>query len=109
MYRPRRTRLFCGYTQFGVRSYNLKEGRERTGHVGVRAPNEHSLHFGKLGVQFMHRNPAVLPSRGDYTLWQQGDPDTRGYTAENRIDRTEFQRLRNQYSSLIQQIIQLYS
>jgi len=34
-------------------------GRERTGHVGVRAPNEHSLHFSKLGGQFMHRDLAV--------------------------------------------------
>src|SRR5882762_5619160 len=109
MYRLRRTSLFGGYMQFRVRSYNLKEGRERTGHVSVRAPNEHSLHFGKLGVQFMHRDPAVLPSRGDYALGQQSDPDARGHTAQNRIDRTEFQRLRNQYSSLVQQIIQLYS
>src|SRR5258706_306359 len=75
MYRLRRTGLFGGYMQFGVRSYNLKEGRERTGHVGVRAPNEHRLHFGKLGLQFMHRDLAVPRRRGDYTLGQQCDPD----------------------------------
>src|SRR6266853_3870452 len=109
MYRLRRTGLFGGYMQFSVRSYNLKEGRERTGHVGVRAPNEHSLHFSKLGGQFMHRDLAVPPSRGNDTLWQQGDSDTRGHTAQNRFDRTEFQRLCNEYSSLVQQIVQPYS
>jgi len=56
----------------------------------------------------MHRNPAVLPSRGDYTLWQQGDPDTRGYTAENRIDRTEFQRLRNSIPALFNRLSSLF-
>src|SRR5882672_6808067 len=93
-------RLFGGYMQFVFRSYNLKEGRERTGNVGVRAPNEHSLHFGKLGLQFMHRDLAVPPRRSDYTLGQQCDPDARGHTAQNRFDRTEFQRLSNEYSSL---------
>ena len=63
-------KLFGSYMQFSVRSYNLKEGRERAGHVGVRAPNEHCLYFGKLGVQFMHRDPAVPPSRGNYTFGQ---------------------------------------
>src|SRR5580692_12072548 len=81
-----RTMLFGGYMQFGVRSYNPKERRERTGHVGIRPPNEHSLHFGKLGLQFMHCDLAVLPRRGDYTLGQQRNPDARGHTAQNRID-----------------------
>ena len=107
MYRLRRTRLFGGYMQFSVRpQYNLKEGRERTGHVGVRASNEHRLHFGKLGLQLMHRDVAVPPSRGDYTLGEQGDPDALGHTAQNRCDRTEFQGLCNEYSSLVQQIVQ---
>src|ERR1700730_19437420 len=57
----RRRRLFGGHVQFSVRSYNLKEGRERTGHVGVRAPDEHGLYFGKFGGQFMHRDLAVPP------------------------------------------------
>src|SRR5258706_9897806 len=110
MYRLRRTGLFGGYMQFSSRpQYNLKEGRERTGHVAVRAPNEHSLHFGKLGVQFMHRDLAVQPSRGDYTLGEQGDPDARGHTAQNRFERTEFQRLCNEYSSLVQQNVQPHS
>src|SRR5258705_13316011 len=95
--------------QFSVRSHNPEEGQERAGHIGVRAPNEHSLHFGKLGVQFMHRDLAVSPSRGDYTLGQQGDPDAGGHTAQNRIDRAEFQRLCNEYASLAQQTVQLYS
>src|SRR6266446_5871522 len=62
------TSLFRGYTQFSVRPCNPKEGQERAGHVGVRAPNEHSLHFGKLGGQFVHRDLAVPPSRRDYTF-----------------------------------------
>jgi hypothetical protein len=95
--------------QFSGRSYSLKEGQERTGHVSVRAPNEHSLHFSKFGVQFMRRDPAVPPRRGDYTLGQQGDPDARGHTAQNRFDRTEFQGLCNEYSALVQQIVQLFS
>src|SRR5712675_2823877 len=107
--RLRRTRLFGSYMQFSVRSYNLKEGQERTGNVGVRAPNEHSLYFGKFRGQFMHRDLAVPPSRCDYTLRQQGDPDARGDTAQNRFDRTEFQGLCNEYSSLAQQIVQPYS
>src|ERR1700675_3005843 len=94
--------------QFIVRPYNLKEGRERAGHVGVRAPNEHSLHLSKLWGQLMHRDLAVPPSRGDDTLGQQCDPDARGHTAQNRIDRTEFQGLCNEYSSLAQQIVQPY-
>src|SRR5258705_3395839 len=95
--------------QFSVWSHNLKEGRERTRHIAVSAPNEHRLHFGKLGVQFMHRDLAVSPSRGHDTLGQQGDPDARGHTAQNRIDRTEFQGLRHEYSSFAQQTVQLYS
>jgi len=104
-----RPRLFGGYVQFRVRSHDLKEGQERTRHIGVRPPNEHSLYFGKLGVQFMHRDLAVSPSRGDYTLGQQGDPDAGGHTAQNRIDRAEFQGLRNEYACLAQQTVQLYS
>src|SRR5216684_7366746 len=77
--------------QFSIRSYNLKEGRERTGHVGVRAPNEHSLHFSKLGGQFMHRDLAVPPSRGNDTLWQQGDSDARGHTARSEEHTSELQ------------------
>src|SRR5260221_12738978 len=100
---------FGCYMQFSGRSYNLKEGRERTGHVAVRAPNEHTLQLGKLGVQFMHRDLAVPPSRGDDTLGQQGDPDARGHTAQNRFERTEFQRLCNEYSSLVQQVVQPHS
>src|SRR5260370_35241826 len=92
--------------QFGVRSYKLKEGRERAGHVGIRTPNKHSFHLGKLGVQLMHRDLAAPPSRSDYTLGEQGDPDARGHTAQNRFDRTEFQGLCNGYSSLVQQILQ---
>src|SRR5258707_15540082 len=95
--------------QFSIRWYNLKEGREGTGQVGVRAPNEHSRPFSKLGGQFMHGDLAVPPSRGNDTLWQQGDSDARGHTAQNRIDRTEFQGLCNEYSSLAQQIVQPYS
>src|SRR5882762_11517449 len=104
--RLRRTRLFGSYIQFSVRSYNLKEGQERTGNVGVRAPNEHRLHFGKFGRQFMHRDPAIPPRCGNYTLGQQGDPDARGHTAQNRFDRTEFQGLCSEYSSPVQEIVQ---
>src|SRR5882757_3860539 len=104
--RLQRTRLFGGYMQFSVRPYNLKEGQERTGDVGVRAPNEHSLYFGKFRGQFMHRDLAVPPSRCDDTLGQQCDPDARGHTAQNRFDRTEFQGLRNEYSSPVQDIVQ---
>jgi hypothetical protein len=100
---------FGGYTQFSVLSYNLKEDQERTRHIAVRAPNKHSLHFGKLGVQFMHRDLAVPPSRGGYTLGQQCDSDAGGHTAQNRFDRTEFQGLCNEYSSLVQQVVQPFS
>src|SRR6266404_1645884 len=102
-------KLFGGYMQFGFRSYKLKEGRERTGHVGVRAPNEHSLHFGKFGGQFVHRALAVPPSSGNYTLGQQCDPNACSHTAQNRFDRAEFQGLCGEYSSLVQQIVQPYS
>ena len=95
--------------QFRVWSHNLQESRESTRHVAVRAPNEHSLHFGKLRVQFMHRDLAVPPSCGDHTLGQQGDPDARGYAPQNRFDRRKFQGLCNEYSSLGQQVVQLYS
>ena len=57
----------------------------------------------------MHRDLAVPPSCCNDTLGQQGDPDARGHTAQNRIDRTEFQGLCNEYSSLAQQIVQPYS
>ena len=67
--------------QFGTWSYNLKEGRERTGHVGVRPTNEHSLHVSKLGLKLMHGNLTVSPSLDDYPLGQQCDPDPRGHAA----------------------------
>jgi hypothetical protein len=69
MYRLRWMGLFGGYMQFSVRSYNPEEGQERTGHVTIRAPNEHRLHFGKLRVQFVHRDLAVSPSRGHDAFW----------------------------------------
>jgi len=76
--------------------------------ISVRAPNEHSLNFCRFAVQFMHRNLAVPQSRSNYALWQQCNPDASGHTANDRIDRAEFQGLCNEYSSLFQQIVQLF-
>jgi len=104
MYRPTGKAIRAAKCNFSIRSYNLKEGRERTGHVGVRAPNETVCTSANRG-QFMHRDLGRPPSRGNDTLGNKVFRRPRP-TAQNRSIEP-IPGLCNEYSSLAHRLSSL--